>query len=104
MGWVANAILGFAVVLQVAVVSSCALWPIRHDLALLVSMQGWHKLYSISDSNLDVWLLSLLTSLGNIVCLTSITTSGQLRQTRRVAPRFRLAQTVLAVLALSTEV
>lgn len=104
MGWVANTVLGLAVVLQVAVVSLCTLWPIRHDLALLVTVQGWHKLYSISDSNLDVWLLSLLACLANIVCLTSIANSGRKRRARRVAPRFKVAQTLVAVLALIAEV
>ena len=104
MGWVANTILGFAVVLQIAVVSLCALWPIRRDLSLLSTVQGWHKLYSIADSNLDVWLLSSLACLGNIICLTSIANLGLRRRAAHVAPRYRVAQILIAVLALMCEV
>lgn len=104
MGWVANTILGLAVVLQVAVVSLCALWPIRHDLGLLVTLQGWQKLYTIADSNLDVWILSSLACLGNIVCLTSIANLAHRRRAARMIPRYKLAETLIAVLALITEV
>ena len=36
-----------------------ALYPLRHSLHQLLSFRGWKELYSISDSNLDVWLQSL---------------------------------------------
>ena len=96
--------LGFAIVLQVAVVSLCALWPIRHDLILLSTLPGWRELYSISESNLDVWLLSCLVCLGNIACLASIADTTQRRYPRRVLPRYKLMQFMTALLALVAEV
>lgn len=45
---------------QVAVVSTAALFPLRGSLGALAHFRDAWELYSVADSNLDVWLLTLL--------------------------------------------
>lgn len=69
MSWTASAVLSIALASQAVLVSLCTFWPIRHDLPPFLSLQGWRELYSVPESNLDVWLLSSVTCLGSIIYL-----------------------------------
>lgn len=104
MGVVAGVVFCTTLLLQLAVVSLCTLWPIKHDLALLTTPHGWRQLYSLANSNLDVWVLSTIACLANIVCLASIANFSLKRQTSHKAPAYKIVQVLVAVLALLSQV
>lgn len=57
---------------KLAVTTAAALWPIRHDLDALAHFWDIWPLYSLADSNLDVWLLALLHTLVVAVLLSRV--------------------------------
>ena len=104
MGIVAATVFGSTLLLQLVVVTCCTLWPIKHDLVMLIRPHGWQQLYSIANSNLDVWVLSVLACLANLICLTGVASFATKRETSQGAPPYKLMQILIAVLALLTQV
>ena len=104
MGVIAGAMFSTTLLLQLAIVTACTLWPIKHDLMLLKRPHGWQQLYSVANSNLDVWVLSSLACVANVACLASVASFTLKRQTSCEAPSYRVAQVMVAVLALLTQV
>lgn len=58
---------------QVAAVSTAALFPLRGRLGALAHFRDILELYSVADSNLDVWLLTLLHAIVLWVLLSRVT-------------------------------
>ncbi|WIA09667.1 hypothetical protein OEZ85_009053 [Tetradesmus obliquus] len=56
----AISIVAVFLLLELAIVSWCTLWPIGSELHELVRFAGWRKLYHVATSTLDVWLLAVL--------------------------------------------
>jgi len=104
MGLVAAEVFCITLLLQLVVVTLCTLWPIKHDLVMLTRPHGWQQLYSIANSNLDVWVLSTLACLANMLCLASVASFKHKRETSQGAPPYKVTQIVIAVLALLTQV
>ena len=104
MGLIAGVVFCITLLLQLAIVSLCTLWPIKHDLVLLLKPRGWQQLYSVANSNLDVWTLSTIACLANITCLASVASFTLKQQTSHKAPRYKAVQVVVAVFALLTQV
>lgn len=104
MGVIAGVVFCTTLLLQLAIVSMCTLWPIKHDLALLTRLHGWQQLYSVANSNLDVWVLSTIACLANIICLASIANFSLKRETSHKVPPYKVVQVLVAVLALLTQV
>lgn len=104
MGLVAAVLFCITLLLQLLVVTLCTLWPIKHDLVMLTRPHGWQQLYSIANSNLDVWVLSTLACLANILCLASVASFKRKRETSQGAPPYKITQIIIAVLALLTQV
>ena len=104
MGLVAAMVFSVALLLQLVVVTLCTLWPIKHDLVMLTKPHGWQQLYSVANSNLDVWVLSTLACLANVLCLASVASFKHKRETSQQAPPYKITQIVIAVLALLTQV
>lgn len=104
MGVVAAAVFGTTLLLQLVVVTFCTLWPIKHDFLLLTRPHGWQQLYSVANSNLDVWVVSTLACLANVLCLASVAVFANKRETSQGAPPYKVTQIVIAVLALLTQV
>lgn len=104
MGVIAGVVFCTTLLLQLAIVSLCTLWPIKHDLVLLTKPHGWRQLYSLANSNLDVWVLSTIACLANIICLASVTSLSLQRENSRNAPAYKTVQVLLAVLALVSQV
>ncbi|DBA78719.1 TPA: hypothetical protein ACH3X1_008631 [Trebouxia sp. C0004] len=103
MGLVAAVVFCITLLLQLVVVTLCTLWPIKHDLVMLTRPHGWQQLYSIANSNLDVWVLSTLACLANISCLASVASYKHKPETSQGAPPYKITQIVIAVLALLTQ-
>ena len=104
MGLVAAVVFCITLLLQLVVVTLCTLWPIKHDLMMLTRPHGWQQLYSIANSNLDVWVLSTLACLANILCLAGVASFKRKRETSQGAPPYKITQIIIAVLALLTQV
>lgn len=58
---------------QIAAVSTAALFPLRGNLGALAHFQDAWEIYSLADSNLDVWLLTLLHAVVLWVLLSRVT-------------------------------
>ncbi|PRW60050.1 ATP-binding cassette sub-family B member 9 [Chlorella sorokiniana] len=58
---------------QVAAVTTAALFPLRGSLGALAHFQDAWEIYSLADSNLDVWLLTLLHAAVLWVLLSRVT-------------------------------
>ena len=104
MGVIAGVVFCTSLLLQLAIVSLCTLWPIKHDLALLTKPHGWRQLYSLANSNLDVWVLSTIACLANVICLASVANYSPKRETSQEAPAYKAAQVLVAALALLSQV
>lgn len=104
MGLIAGVVFCTALFVQLALVSLCTLWPIKHDVALLLRPHGWQQLYSVANSNLDVWVLSNIACLINIICLASVATFSLKTETSHQAPPYKAMKVLVAVLALLTQV
>ena len=104
MGVIAGVVFCTSLLLQLAIVSLFALWPLKRDLALLTTPHGWRQLYSLANSNLDVWVLSAIACLANIVCLASVASFSLKRETSHKAPAYKIVQVLVAVLALLSQV
>ena len=104
MGVIAGVVYCTTLLLQLAIVSLCTLWPIKHDLVLLTRPHGWRELYSLANSNLDVWLLSTVACLANIICLASVASFSLKRETSHKAPAYKTVQVLVAVLAILSQV
>ena len=104
MGVIAGVVYCTTLLLQLAIVSLCTLWPIKHDLALLTRPHGWRQLYSLANSNLDVWVLSTTACLANIICLASVASFSLNRETSHKAPAYKTVQVLVAVLAILSQV
>ena len=69
-----SAALALITAAQVVLVSAAALYPLRGRLGALAHFQDAWSLYSLADSNLDVWLLTLLHAAvlwGLLSCVTT---------------------------------
>ena len=104
MGLVAGVVFCITILLQLAVVSLCTLWPIKHDLVLLLKPRGWQQLYSVANSNLDVWTVSTIACLANTICLASVASFTLKQQTSHEAPHYKAVQVLVAVFALLIQV
>lgn len=104
MGLIAGVVFCTALFVQLALVSLCTLWPIKHDLALLARPHGWQQLYSIANSNLDIWVLSNIACLMNIICLASVANFSLKRETSHQARAYKAVKVLVAVVALLTQV
>ncbi|KAL3138200.1 hypothetical protein ABBQ38_005424 [Trebouxia sp. C0009 RCD-2024] len=103
MGLIAGVVFCTALFVQLALVSLCTLWPIKHDLALLLRPHGLQQLYSVANSNLDVWVLSTIACLMNIICLASVAQFSLKTETSHRAPPYKAVKVLVAVLALLTQ-
>lgn len=104
MGVIAGVVFCTTLLLQLAIVSLCTLWPIKHDLAHLIRPHGWWQLYSLANSNLDVWVLSTTACLANIICLASVARFSLKRKSPHKAPAYKAVQLLVAILALLSQV
>lgn len=78
-----------------AVSTACALWPLQTHLHKLTHLSGWQHLYSLGNSNLDVWVQSLAHCLLLLLCLLAgaqlgrgplqATAAARCRRARRAA-------------------
>ena len=68
-----------AAVFQVSGTTLCTLLPLKGHLSLL--RHGWWSLYSVQNSNMDVWLLSVSYS-GLLLLLTGFTACSARHMTR----------------------
>ena len=105
MSMAAIAILVLVATLELVGTSFCALWPVKHQLSLFKTWHGWQDMYSLSGSNLDVWLVSVLHTLLISLVLSVSGCSGQRRcsspSTARTAISFFAAACQVCAAALT---
>lgn len=92
-GRLSSVIFGLSIVSELGLVSFCTLWPIRDELRYAESLQQLLDLYSI-DSNLDVWVQSVLHCLVLPLCFLRV--AGLNRRHRRRYASARLAISCIA--------
>jgi hypothetical protein len=82
------AVFWLAILAELAAVTFLTVWPIRDDAKHARHLRDWLDLYSV-DSNLDVWLLSVLHCLLLPLCFLRV--AGQTRRHRKRYASARLA-------------
>ena len=85
---VPTALFSFAFIAEAGLVTFFTFWPIRHDLRRVHSLLDFLSLYSV-DSNLDVWVLTVVHLLALPLCFIRV--AGLIRRHRRRYANARLA-------------
>jgi hypothetical protein len=78
MGNSRAALLGVLVILTMAISGSATFWPLHHDVHSLKNLRGLLDLYSVGNSNADVFLTTIVYSL-LLVILLSVTSKPRKR-------------------------
>lgn len=87
-----------AVVTEAGLVTFFTFWPISHALKKTSSLLGFLGLYSV-DSNLDVWVLTVIHILALPLCFIRV--AGQIRRHRR---RYAKARMAVSFICITTQV
>lgn len=82
------ALFSIALIGEAGLVSFFTFWPLRYELRRVRSLLGFLDLYSI-DSNLDVWVLTILHLLALPLCFIRV--AGLIRRHRRRYANARMA-------------
>ncbi len=91
---VPTALFSFAFIAEAGLVTFLTFWPIRHDLRRVHSLLDFLSLYSV-DSNLDVWVLTVVHLLALPLCFIRV--AGVIRRHCRRYANARLAVCIICI-------